>query len=45
MKINQEPLSSLDIARAAHAAYAGKPGPTLFEAMRDRRVSLFILKP
>ena len=45
MKINQTPLASLDVARAAHAAYAGKPGPALFEIMRDRRVSLFILKP
>ena len=45
MKINQTPLASLDVARAAHAAYAGKPGPALFEIMRDRRVSLFILTP
>jgi serine protease Do len=44
-KINQRPLSSLDLVKAAHAAYAAKPGPTLFEAVRDRRVSLFILKP
>jgi serine protease Do len=44
-KINQAPLDSLEAARAAHAAYSAKPVPTLFEVMRDRRISLFILKP
>jgi serine protease Do len=44
-KINQQPVTSLDVARAAHAAYEAHPEPTLFEAERLRRVSLYILKP
>jgi len=44
-KINEKPLTSLEAIKAAHAAYIDKPAPTLFEALRDRRVSLFILKP
>jgi len=44
-KINEKPLSSLEVIKDAHAAYVANPGPTLFEALRDRRVSLFILKP
>ena len=45
MTINRQPITSLDVVRAAHAAYAAKPEPALFEAVRDRRVALFILKP
>lgn len=44
-KINHEPLATLDAMKAAHTAYAAKPEPTLFEVQRDRRVSLFIVKP
>ena len=44
-KINQQPVGSLAVIQAAHAAYEAKPAPTLFEAQRDRRVSLYILKP
>ena len=44
-KINQSPVSSLEIVKAADAAYAIKPGPTLFEVQRERRVSLVVLKP
>jgi serine protease Do len=44
-KINQVPVVSLQVAQDALAAYAKKPEPTLLEAGRDRRVSLFILKP
>ncbi len=44
-KINRQPVSSLEVIKAAHAAYIAKPGPTLFETVRDRHVSLFILKP
>jgi len=43
--INRHPVDSLDILKTAHAAYVRKPEPTLLEAERDRRVSLFILKP
>jgi serine protease Do len=44
-KINQQPIDSLAVVQAAHAAFEAKPAPTLFEAQRDRRVSLYILKP
>ena len=45
VKINQQPVASLEVMKAAHAAYESKPGPTLFEAQRNRRVSLYIIKP
>jgi serine protease Do len=45
MKINQQPVTSLDVIKAAQAAYAAQPAPTLFEVQRARRVSLYILKP
>ena len=44
-KINQQRVNSLDVIKAAQAAYEAKPDPTLFEVQRDRRVSLYILKP
>lgn len=44
-KINQEPITSLDVAKTLHAAFIDKPAATLIEAERDRRVSLYILKP
>ena len=44
-KVNQEPVTSLEVLKAAHAAYEAKPGPTLIETQRNRRVSLFVLKP
>jgi len=44
-KINQVPVDSLDVVRGVDAAYASRPGPTLFEVQRDRRVSLIVLKP
>ncbi len=45
VKINQQPIGSLDVLNAAHSAYEAKPAPTLLETQRNRRVSLFILKP
>ena len=45
LKINQHAIASLDEMKAAHAAYAAKPVPTLFEVQRDRRVSLCLIKP
>jgi serine protease Do len=45
MQINHQPVTSLDVAKAAHAAYEAKPAPTLIEAQRNRRVSLYIIKP
>ena len=45
-KINRIPVTSLAVAKSALAAYsAKKPEPTLFEAERDRRVSLYIRTP
>jgi serine protease Do len=44
-KINQNPVTSLDVIKAVDAAYGAKPGPTLFEVQRERRVSLIVLKP
>jgi serine protease Do len=45
MKINQQPVGSLVVLKAAYAEYEAKPAPTLLEALRSRRVSLYILKP
>ena len=44
-KINQQPVASLDVIKAAQAAYETKPAPTLFEVQHSRHVSLYILKP
>lgn len=44
-KINQNPVTTLDVVKAVDAAYAASPSPTLFEIQRERRVSLVVLKP
>ncbi len=44
-KINQDPIGSLEVLKSAHAAYEAKPAPMLLETERNRRVSLFLLKP
>jgi serine protease Do len=44
-KINQQPVTSLEVLKEAQAAYLASPAPTLLEAQRNRRVSLYILKP
>lgn len=44
-KINEKPVTSLDVIKDAQAAYEAKPAATLFEVQRNRRVSLYILKP
>jgi serine protease Do len=44
-KINQQAITSMDVIKAAHSAYASNPERTLLEAERDRRVSLYVLKP
>jgi serine protease Do len=43
--INQQPITSLEVIKSAHAAYEARPVPTLLETQRSRRVSLYILKP
>jgi serine protease Do len=45
LNINKQPVTSLEVVKAAQAAYEAKPEPTLFEVQRNRRVSLYILKP
>jgi serine protease Do len=44
-KINQKPVTTLEVIRAVDSAYAASPSPTLFEIQRERRVSLVVLKP
>ena len=44
-KINQLPVTTLEVLKEAQAAYQAKPEPILLEALRNRRVSLYILKP
>lgn len=44
-KINQQPVTSLEVLKEAQAAYQAAPAPILIEAQRNRRVSLYILKP
>lgn len=44
-KINQLPVTTLEVLKDAQAAYQLKPEPILLEAQRNRRVSLYILKP
>jgi serine protease Do len=45
IKINHEPITSLDVIKAAHQVYEKQPAPTLLETQRNRRVSLYVLKP
>ena len=45
IKINREPVDTLAKIQAAHAAYVAKPAPVLVEALRNREVSLYVLKP
>jgi len=45
MSINRKKIVSLDLAKELHEAYVANPEPTLVEAQRDFRVSLYILKP
>ncbi len=45
LKINQLTVTSLEVIKGAQLAYEANPAPTLFEAQRNRRVSLYILKP
>ena len=44
-KINRQPIPDLATVQMAHAAYVTKPQPVLVEALRNREVSLYILKP
>ncbi len=44
-RINDLPVSSLEMVKGLDASYAQKPAPTLLEVRRERRVSLVVLKP
>jgi len=44
-KVNQQTVASLGFLKELHRAYLSRPAPTLFEVERDRRVSLYVLKP
>ena len=43
--INQQAITTLDLAKKAYASFVEKPAPTLVEAQSDRQVSLYIFKP
>ncbi len=44
-KVNQQPVETLDVLKAAHAAYESQPEAVLVEAMRNRQISLYVFKP
>ncbi len=44
-KVNRLPVAELSTIQQVHAAYVAKPQPVLVEALRNREVSLYILKP
>ena len=44
-KINRQPVAELATIQKVHAAYVAKAQPVLVEALRNREVSLYILKP
>ncbi len=44
-KIGSEPIKELDRLKAIYAGYEAKPEPQLIEAQRNRRISLYVIKP
>ncbi|MEO6004237.1 MAG: trypsin-like peptidase domain-containing protein [Opitutus sp.] len=44
-KVNQQPVETLDVLKRAHEAYEAKPEPVLIEVVRNRQVSLVVLRP
>lgn len=44
-KVNQQPLDSLEVMKRAHALYEANPEPVLVEVVRNRQISLSVLKP
>ncbi len=44
-KIGVQPVDTLDVVKAAHAAYAEQPEAVLVEVLRNRQISLYVLKP
>jgi len=44
-KVNQQPVESLDVIKRVYASYDAKPEPVLVEVLRNRQISLYVLKP
>jgi serine protease Do len=44
-KVNQQPVGSLDVLKRAYAGYEGQPEPVLVDVLRNRQISLYVLKP
>ena len=44
-KINQQPVNELDLLKRAYQQFEAQPASLLVEAIRDRRVALYVLKP
>ncbi|HYP17600.1 MAG TPA: trypsin-like peptidase domain-containing protein, partial [Opitutus sp.] len=44
-KIGQQPIDTLEVMKRAHTAYAETPEPVLIEALRNRQIALYVLKP
>ncbi len=44
-KIGSEPITELDKLKKIYEAYEAKPEPQLIEAQRNRRISLYVIKP
>jgi len=45
LKINRQDVTSLEIAKEQHDAYAVAPSSVLVETSRNHRVSLYVFKP
>lgn len=45
LKINRQDITSLEVAKQQHEAYAGDPATVLVETSRNHRVSLYVFKP
>ena len=44
-KIGSVPITELDKLKQIYESYAAKPEPQLIEAQRNRRISLYVIKP
>ena len=44
-KVGAESVTTLDGLKKIHAAYEARPEPLLVEAQRNRRISLYVIKP
>ena len=44
-KVDQQPLATLDVLKSIYQSFEAKPASLLLLTTRDRRVSLYVLKP